>query len=184
MIRVNLVPQEFLDKEQQKQRLVQVSAAASVVAVFFLVVSFSHYYTGVKLVRRQVEAEAEFKRLEAIVKQVEELEAAAKAVHARLDVIKDLLMARPFYPRFMTELLAALGDGVYLTTLAISGSTGELAVSLNCTASSPEAATRWLRSLYESPVFKDPAMGGLSVGVDGATTFTMSLKYRPAAEKR
>ena len=184
MIRVNLVPQEFLDRELQKQRLVQVSAAASVAAVFFLAVSASHYYTGVKLVRRQVEAEAEFKRLEAIVKQVEELEASAKAVRARLDVIQDLLTARPFYPRFMTRLLEALGEGVYLTSLAISGNPAELIVNLNCTASSPEAATAWLRSLSQSAFFKDPAMGGLSLKDDGTVTFSMGLKYRPEAAKK
>lgn len=184
MIRVNLVPQEFLDKELQKQRLVQVSAAATVVAVFFVAVSMSHYYTQVKLQRRQVEVEAEFKRLEAIVKQVEELEASARAVRARLDVIQDLLLARPYYPRFMTRLLEALGDGIYLTRLAISGSPADLAVTVDCSASSPEAVTKWLRALSQSAVFKDSAMGSLTVTPLGAVTFTMSLKYRPEAVKR
>ncbi|MBI3300029.1 MAG: hypothetical protein HYZ75_17830 [Elusimicrobia bacterium] len=181
MIKVNLVPQEILDKELQKQRLAQVSVAAAFIGVFFLAVSFSHYYKSVTLADRLVEAEAEFKRLEVIVKQVEELEAKAKAVKARLDVIGDLLMARPFYPRFMTRLLEALGDGIWLSALNVSGSAPNITVNMSCQATGVEAVTRWLRALQTSASFKEPSMGGLVIAADGLVTFSMSLKYKPDA---
>lgn len=179
MIRVNLVPQEILDRELQKQRLAQVSVAAGFLAVIFLGVSFGHYYKAVSLEKRLVEAEAEFKRLEAIVKQVEELEAKAKAVKARLDVIQDLLVSRQFYPKFMTEILKNLGDGVWVKSLSATGSTTEMAVSMSCEASSLESATAWLRQLQAAPVVKDPVMGALTLASDGLVTFPMGFKYRP-----
>lgn len=181
MIKVNLVPQEILDRERQKQRLAQVSVAAGFLAVIFLGVSFSHYYKGVTLEKRLVESEAEFKRLEAIVKQVEELEGKAKAVKARLDVIQDLLVARSFYPRFMTELLKNLGEGVWLVSLTATGTPTELTVSMSCQATGPEAATAWLRQLQQSPTFKDPTIGAIVMAADGLTTFPMTAKYRPEA---
>lgn len=179
MIKVNLVPQEILDRELQKQRLAQVSVAAGFLAVIFLGVSFGHYYKAVTLETRLVEAEAEFKRLEAIVKQVEELEAKAKAVKARLDVIQDLLVSRQFYPRFMTELLKNLGEGVWVQTLGATGSTNELTVTMTCQATAPESATAWLRQLQASPVFKDPVMGAITIMSDNLVSFPMSVKYRP-----
>lgn len=181
MIKINLVPQELLDREVQKQRLAQVSVAAGFLAIIFLGISFTHYYKGVALEKRLVEAEAEFKRLEAIVKQVEELEAKAKAVKSRLDVIQDLLVARSFYPRFMTELLKNLGEGVWLVSLAATGSPTDLAVSMACQATGLEAATAWLRHLQASPTFKDPSLGAITLAADGLVTFPMQLKYRPDA---
>ena len=179
MIRVNLVPQEFLDKELQKQRLAQVSVAAGFIAMFFLVVSFAHYYKSVTLATRLTEAEAEFASLEAIVREVEKLEASAKAVKARLDVIQSLLLARPFYPRFMTRLLEALGDGIWLTSLAVAGNPPDLAVTMACQAVSTEAATKWLRALQEAAYFKDPTLGALTIAKEGTVTFSMGVKYRP-----
>ena len=181
MIKVNLVPQEILDRELQKQRLAQVSVAAGFLAVIFLGVSFSHYYKGVALEKRLVESESEFKRLEAIVKQVEELEAKAKAVKARLDVIQDLLVARSFYPRFMTELLKNLGEGVWLMSLTASGTPAEMKVSMSCQATGPESATAWLRQLQQSTSFKDPSIGSIVLAGDGLVTFPMSALYKPDA---
>lgn len=180
MIRVNLVPQEILDRELQKQRLAQVSVAGAFLAVIFLGVSFSHYYKGVSLEKRLVESEAEFKRLEAIVKQVEELEAKAKAVKSRLDVIQDLLVARSFYPRFMTDLLKHLGEGVWLASLTATGTPAELAVGMACQATGTDAATAWLRQLQQSATFKDPSIGAITLAADGLITFPMTVKYKPA----
>lgn len=180
MIRVNLVPQEILDKELQRQRLAQVSLAAGCLALVFAGVSFAHYYKGVQLEARRVEAEAEFKRLEAIVKQVEELEAKARAVKGRLDVIRDLLTARSFYPQFMGRLLEIIGDGIWMTNITVTGTGTELVVNLQCRAVSSEAATKWLRALQEAVHFKDPSMGALSIDPEGSVVFTMALKYKPA----
>lgn len=180
MIKVNLVPQEILDKELQKQRLAQVSVAAGCLALIFACVSFSHYYKEVKLEARRVETEAEFKRLEAIVKQVEELEAKARAVKGRLDVIRDLLTARSFYPQFMGRLLEIIGDGIWIDSLSVAGGGAELAVSLQCQAVSSDAATKWLRSLQGAAHFKEPSMGALKIEQDGTVKFPMSLKYKPA----
>lgn len=179
MIRVNLVPQEILDKELQKQRLAQVSVAAGLVGMIFLAVSAGHYYKSVALETRLTEAEAEFKKLEAIVKQVEALEAQAKAVKSRLDVIGSLLQARSFNPVFMTRLQEALGDGVWLISLSATGGP-EMAVDMGCRAASSLAATRWLRQLQDNAYFKSPVMGGLAISADGTVGFTMSAKYKPS----
>ena len=184
MIKVNLVPIEILDKELQKQRIAQFSVAAGCLALVFAGISFAHYYQGVKLEARRVETEAEFKRLEAIVKQVEELEAKARAVKGRLDVIQDLLSARTFYPKFMGRLLEVIGDGVWIASLSVSGGGNELAVSLQCQAVSSEAATKWLRALQDAVHFKEPAMGALTIASDGMVSFPISMKYKPAEEAK
>ena len=153
-------------------------------AIIFLGVSFSHYYKGVALEKRLAEAEVEFKRLEAIVKQVEELEARAKAVKSRLDVIQDLLVARSFYPRFMTDLLKNLGEGVWLKSLTAAGTSADLKVSMTCEGVGTDAATAWLRQLQASTAFKDPVLGAITVSADGMVTFPMVMAYKPDAVKK
>lgn len=184
MIKVNLVPQEILDKELQRQRLVQVGFVAGVFGLLFLGISGAHLYRGVSLARSLAESEEKYKKLEAVVQQVEALEAQARAVKARLDVMNELDRARPFYPRFMTELLKMLPSGVWLTTLdAKAGGADQLTLNMGAQSASVDSVTAWLRVLNSTGAFTAPALGPLKFGSAGEITFTMGAVYRtPGAE--
>ncbi|HBL18017.1 MAG: hypothetical protein A2X36_07560 [Elusimicrobia bacterium GWA2_69_24] len=179
MIKVNLVPQEILDKELQRQRLVQVGFVAGVFGLLFLGISGAHFYRSVSLARSLAESEAKYKKLEAIVQQVEALEAQAKAVKARLDVMNELDRARPFYPRFMTELLKMLPSGIWLTTLdAKASGPDQLTLNMGSQSASVDNVTTWLRVLNSTGAFTAPALGPLKFGSAGEITFTMGATYR------
>ncbi len=184
MIRVNLVPKEILDKEAQRQQAVQVGIVAGFLIIILSGISFSHYYANVKVQQELTTKKDQLKKLEKIVSQVESLEAQARAVRARLNVIKDLLKARELYPRFMTEVLKTFPAGVWITNMGTSQSGTGLAVSMSSKARAPEDVSEWLRILTASELFSAPAIGGIAMNpVTGEQTFSMSVAYKPKAAK-
>lgn len=184
MIRVNLVPQEILDKEAQKQRAVQVGLVVGVLVLVMAGVSFSHYYTNVKLEKQLAEKNNQLSKLEKIVKQVEALETQARAVRARLNVIKDLLSARELYPGFMTEVIKTFPAGVWLTSLGTTNAGTGLSVTMASKARAPEDVSAWLRTLAKSDVFSAPVIGSITMDpVTGEQTFTMGTSYNPRPAK-
>lgn len=176
MIKINLVPPEILAEEVKKRRLVQIGAGVAVGVLIFAGFSFMHYRKGVKLEQQHAELKEKYKKLEAIVKKVEAAESQARAVEARLKVMNNLDKARPFYPRFMTELLKHLVNGVWLNSLSVTGGQGKLKVSMSANALSIENVTEWLRTLGDSDSFSEPRLGALAFKAD-TVSFTMQAKY-------
>ncbi len=183
MIKVNLVPQEILDKEAQKQQALQVGVVMGVFVLVLAGVSFGHYYKKVKLVKELAEMEAQLKKLEVIVQQVEALEAKASAVRARLNVMEDLIKSRELYPGFMTDLLKTFPPGVWLTSLTTTGAGKGLTVSMGAMARTPEDVSEWLRTLQKSERFSNPTIGAINMGAAGGNSFAMNAVYAPPAAK-
>lgn len=184
MIRVNLVPQEILNKEAQRQQAIQFGIVAGFLVVILAGISFSHYYANAKVQQELTTKKDQLKKLEKIVKQVEALETQARAVRARLNVIKDLLKARELYPRFMTEVLKTFPAGVWITNMGTSQSGTGLAVSMSSKARAPEDVSEWLRILAASELFSAPTIGAIGMNpATGEQSFSMSVLYQPKAAK-
>jgi len=184
MIKVNLVPQEILKKEEQRRQMVLVGIGAGALAVVFAAISFMHFHQSVTLAKDLEEAQAKYKKLEAIVKQVEALEAQARAVKARLKVMQDLDRARPFYPRFMTEFVKMIPNGIALPSFTVrAAGDKKLTITMPATASSIRTVTDWFRSLEDSEIFSGQTLSGLTFAADGKISFTMTTTYTEKKEE-
>lgn len=185
MIKINLVPQEILDKEVARQRVLQASAGGIAAAILLASVSGAHYWRGVSLEKKLKTDKVELDRLQKIVAQVEELEQKATQVRARLNVVVDLMKYRALYPRFMEDLSATLPSGVWLTNLTTSGDQKGLTLSLSCSGVSSESAAEVLRAFDAGGKFKEPVLqGGITVSAPGTgtgagSTFNLTVKYIP-----
>jgi len=177
MIKINLVPQEILDKEVQKQRMVQVGIAAGFIFFIFAGISFKHYHKGATLATTLEEKEAKFKKLAKIVAQVEALEQQAKAVRGRLDVMKELDSSRPLYPRAMTDLLSTFPRGVFITSLTTQVDGKKVKLNMAASSLTSEDVSDWYRTLEVSEKFHGPKLGGLTLTTEGVVTFSMSMTY-------
>jgi len=182
MIRVNLVPRDILDKELQRQRNVLLGVGVGAVLFFFAGISFKHYYKGVMLTAELEDEERKLKKLEKIVKQVEELERQARAVKARLNVMQDLIRARPLYPTFMTEFLKTLPEGVWVRNIDTKGTSKRLEVKVLASALSVEEISEWVRTLDDSALFNAPSVGSLNIE-KGVVKFMMSSNFAYQASK-
>jgi len=184
MIKINLVPQEILDREIQKQRMVQVGIAAGFLFLIFAGISFKHYYRGVALAKTLAEQEEKFEKLKKIVAQVEALEQQAKAVRGRLDVMKELDRSRPLYPRFMGDLLSTFPAGVYLKSLATTSVGMKIALAMSAESVSSQDGSDWYRTLEVSEKFHGPKLGALTLSKEGLVTFSMGVDYEEKTEPK
>lgn len=178
MIKVNLVPRELLDREAQKQRMAQAAVAGACLVLVLVGVSGWHWLRATKAESQLADLNKEYERLAKVVKQVEELEATAKAVKTRLEVMNGLLKVRPLYPFFMTDLQATMPPGTWLTTLTtVHKDPNQLTVTIgNAGANSSEGLTQWLRNIEASGRFEEPKLSPVQViDAAGAKEYTFSI---------
>ena len=163
MIKVNLVPSEILAKAKQRQLLLQGAVLGGLMALIVVVVSFGHWYGKHTLEITLAADEAELKRLDAIVKQVEELDKAAAAVRARLNVIEDLLLGRAYYPIFMSEFARSVPAGVKVNGMSTGAvSPGVIKLAISAVANSNEDIAAWIKTLEKNAKFGLIELGPVS----------------------
>jgi Tfp pilus assembly protein PilN len=185
MIKINLVPQDILDKEVAHQRALQASAGGVAAAILIASISGAHYWRGISLEKALKTDKSELERLQKIVAQVEELEQKAGQVRARLNVVVGLMKYRALYPRFMEDLTQTLPTGVWLTSLTTAGDQNGLTVTMGCSGVTSEDAAAALRAFESGGRFKEPVLqsgitigGGTGTGA-GGSSFSLSVKYIP-----
>ncbi len=177
MIKVNLVPAEILAKAKQRQLLLQGAVLGGLMTFVLVVVSFGHWYGKHTLEIILAADMAELQRLDAVVKQVEELEKAAKAVRARLDVIEDLLHGRAYYPIFMSEFARSVPAGIRVSAMTTaSSSPGTIKLAITAVANSNEDIAAWVKNLEKNVKFGMIELG--AVNASGLTYgFVLSASY-------
>ncbi len=173
MIKINLVPAEILAKAKQRQLLLQASVVGGLLALVLAVVSAGHWYGKHALEIELTVNEAELARLDAVVKQVEELEKAAAAVRARLNVIEDLLLGRTFYPVFMSEFARSVPGGVRVNSMSTAATTpGTVKLAITAVANSNEDIAAWVKTLEKNAKFSLIELGAVTAS---GTSFNFAL---------
>ena len=177
MIKINLVPAEILAKAKQRQLLLQASVIGGLLALVLVLVSVGHWYGKRSLEIDLATNEAELKRLDAVVKQVEELEKAAAAVRARLNVIEDLLLGRTFYPVFMSEFARSVPGGVRVNSMSTAAPTpGTVKLVISAVANSNEDIAAWVKTLEKNAKFSLIELGPVTAA-GSSFNFALSASY-------
>jgi Tfp pilus assembly protein PilN len=177
MIKVNLVPAEIIAKAKQRQLLLQAAVLGSLMGLVLVVVSVGHWYGKHTLEIVLAADEAELKRLDRVVKQVEELEKAAAAVRARLNVIEDLLLGRAYYPIFMSEFARSVPAGIKVNAMTTSTmSPGTLKLGISAIANSNEDVAAWVKTLEKNAKFGMIELGAVTVS-GTSYTFVLTATY-------
>lgn len=180
MIKINLVPPELIAKARQRQQAAQAAVFGGIVLVIVLLISLFHYARLMSLQSDLADREAEFKRLEAIVAKVEELEKTAGALKARLGVINDLLKGRPAYPVFMSDLARVVPSGVTLRSVTTTGgSTTPMKLNFAAESRSSQDIAAWVKNMEANGKFTNLELGPVSAAATGSLTFTMTGIYTP-----
>jgi len=176
MTRINLLPwREELRQEQKKQFLIMlvmtcVLAAAIVGLIHFQMQSKIDY----QLTRNRFMT-AEIGKLDEEIKEISELQKVRRSLIERMEVIQDLQGSRPSIVHLFTEIVSTVPNGVYLETLAQTGSnlliTGE--------AESNARVSTYMRNLSASEWLKDPNLTVIEIEdktVNRISSFTLTVK--------
>ena len=178
MIKVNLIPPEYLVRQKQRLQYMRIAGGASVIVVLFLGLSVMHIKSALSAEKLLVLKQAELKSYEAKVNKVKELEAVRAAASAHLEALNGLIVVRYYYPLLMADLIKNLAPTVWLTSITTTlKEDGKIDFTINANARSGDDIPAWLAQLENDRQFSNVSMGPLSVGGDKSFTFQLSASY-------
>jgi type IV pilus assembly protein PilN len=188
MTRINLLPwREDLRKQRQQRFLMTM--------LFSLVVAAAVMFGWRLLVTSQIDYQkqrneflrAEIRKVDELLKEIEELDKVKARILARMQVIQDLQARRPEAVHLMDELVTTMPEGVHLDSITQNGQK----VSLNGRAQSNARVSALMRNTEASPWLEKPNLQIVqNKGEDKDATLSefklqiQQKRAKPAAESR
>ena len=135
-----------------------------------------------KLSERQdllVQKQAEAKRLEAIIKEVDNYKKQKESLKTRIDLINQLKQNQKGPARLMDRISQDLPDLVWLDKMTVIGNT----VTLDGRGLNPNAIANFVESIKNDPMFEEPDLGSVtqvsSVPLVYSYTMNFHFTYAP-----
>lgn len=114
-----------------------------------------------KLAERQdllVQKQAEAKRLEAIIKEVDNYKKQKESLKTRIDLINQLKQNQKGPARLMDRISQDLPDLVWLDKMSVIGNT----VALDGRGLNPNAIANFVENIKNDPMFEEPDLGNVT----------------------
>jgi len=176
MTQINLLPwREELRQEQKKE--FGITAVMSLVLAA-AIVGLIHFQMQSKIdyqLSRNKFLTDEIAKVDEEIKEIAELQKVRRSLIERMEVIQDLQASRPSIVHLFTEIVSTVPNGVYLQTLAQSGSN----LLINGEAESNARVSTYMRNLAASEWLKEPNLTVIEVQdktVNRISTFTLTVK--------
>ena len=176
MTQINLLPWREELRQEQKKEFGMMAAMSVVLAA--VIVGLIHFQMQAKIdyqLSRNKFLSDEIAKLDEEIKEIAELQKIRRSLIERMEVIQDLQASRPSIVHLFTEIVSTVPNGVYLETLAQTGSnllvTGE--------AESNARVSTYMRNLAASDWLKEPNLTVIEVEdktVNRISSFTLTVK--------
>ncbi|MFI8745680.1 PilN domain-containing protein [Pseudomonas sp. NPDC077186] len=184
MARINLLPWREQLREERKQRFL-------VTLVGVLVVAAGVVFLGDQLLNAAIEQQnarnnfikKEIAVLDARIKEISELKTRRQQLLERMKIIQDLQGNRPIIGRVFDQLVRTLPDGVYFTSVKMTGKN----IAILGAAESNNRVSNLMRNLDGSEWLEAPNLTQVKAttagALDQANVFQLSVQQtQPAAE--
>lgn len=184
MARINLLPWREQLREERKQRFLVTLAGVLVVAAGVV-------FLGDQLLNAAIEQQnarnsfikKEIAVLDARIKEISELKTRRQQLLERMKIIQDLQGNRPIIGRVFDQLVRTLPDGVYFTSVKMTGKN----IAILGAAESNNRVSNLMRNLDGSEWLEAPNLTQVkattSGALDQANVFQLSVQQtQPAAE--
>lgn len=175
MARINLLPwraERRARRQKEFYGLLGASAAAAVLIGFLMVSYYNGQIEGQG--QRNAYLEAEIRKLDSQIKEIEELDRKKAQLLARKEVIEDLQASRSQMVHLFDELVRTIPDGVRLTSIKQAGTL----LTLEGQAQSNARVSAYMRSIESSGWMKSPELSIIEArGDDKSLPFMFSLAF-------
>lgn len=184
MARINLLPWREQLREERKQRFLVTLAGVLVVAAGVV-------FLGDQLLNAAIEQQnarnsfikKEIAVLDARIKEISELKTRRQQLLERMKIIQDLQGNRPIIGRVFDQLVRTLPDGVYFTSVKMTGKN----IAILGAAESNNRVSNLMRNLDGSEWLEAPNLTQVKAttagALDQANVFQLSVQQtQPAAE--
>lgn len=176
LTRINLLPWREELRQEQKKQFVLMGVMTCVLAV--AIVGLIHFQMQSKIDyqdSRNRFMTNEIAKVDEEIKEISELQKVRRSLVERMEVIQDLQGSRPSIVHLFSEIVSTVPNGVYLETLAQTGSNLEV----NGEAESNARVSTYMRNLQASDWLKDPNLTVIEIEdktVNRVSTFTLTVK--------
>ena len=161
MPRINLLPWR---DEQRRERKLAFMVALGGGTIAAVVVAFVAYLLMGSMVdaqqRRNEMLRAEIKRLDKQIEEINDLESAKQKFIARMEIIEKLQRSRPQIVHLFDEIVRALPDGVYLTSVKQT----DKRLKFEGVAQSSTRVSAFMRNIDGSEWLKNPELEVVETG--------------------
>jgi type IV pilus assembly protein PilN len=155
MPRINLLPWRDEQRRERKLAFLVALGGGTIAAV---VVAFAAYLLMGSMVdaqqRRNEMLRAEIKRLDKQIEEINDLESAKQKFIARMEIIEKLQRSRPQIVHLFDEIVRALPDGVYLTSVKQT----DKRLKFEGVAQSSTRVSAFMRNIDGSEWLKNPEL--------------------------
>ena len=176
MTRINLLPwREERRQELKRQFFVILFGVALIGAGCVYLVEMATQAKIQNQRNRNDFVTSETKKLDAKIKEIEELKKKRERLVERMNVIRDLQGNRPVIVHVFDQLAKTVPDGVFYTTVKSDG----VGFTLEGLAEANNRVSNLMRNLSSSPMFVDPSLSKVQAAQRGEETwsrFSLSVK--------
>lgn len=183
MIKINLIPPEYIERINRKAVIAKAVLAAVVVVASVVFVSAWHLTRSKTLESTLAKRESELKLLQKDVDQVKAIEAQIAEVQRYLDSINRINKNRFIYTHFLQDITSDMPATIWFNSLNTTLTDGTIRVNAVISANSAYDLAYWINSLETSGPYSEVGIGGISVteteeGKRFSTPLTMRYAYR------
>ncbi|OGS22616.1 MAG: hypothetical protein A2252_03285 [Elusimicrobia bacterium RIFOXYA2_FULL_39_19] len=182
MIKINLVPQEALEKAAKQRVIILVGLGIGIFVSLCIV--FLFYRIGIEksLTSELNTAQQELNKYKTVVDEVNRLKGITAQLEARKSTIENLMKGRLVYPKFMEEFMSILPPPIWLNSMNTTTSPDGFFVNISCISYDTLAIADFITNLQSVPKFGNIEISGIatapgSKGID-TFSFTMTFSYK------
>ncbi len=180
MIKINLIPPEYIERINRKA-VVAKAVLAAVVVVAVIVLASLWQITRAKTIESTLaKREVELKSLQKDVDQVKAIESQISEVQRYLDSINSINKGRFVYTHFLQDLTSDLPSTLWFSSVNTSLAGGALKVDIAVNSNSAYDLAYWINSLETSGPYSEVTVGMISSSdTEEGKRFTapLSMKY-------
>jgi len=174
--RINLLPWREELRQEQKKQFAMMAVMTCVLSA--AIVGLIHFQMQSKIdyqLSRNTFISAEIAKVDEEIKEISELQKVRRSLIERMEVIQDLQGSRPSIVHLFSEIVSTVPNGVYLGSLAQTGSS----LLIKGEAESNARVSTYMRNLSASDWLKDPNLSVIEIQditVNRISTFTLTVQ--------
>ena len=179
MIKINLIPPEYIARINRKVLIAKVVLGSVLVIAVVMLASVWHIGRSKKIEFALEKAQAEMAILQKDVDQVKAIEAQIAEVQKYLNSINSINKGRFIYTRFLQDLISDMPATIWLGSVSTSLSGNVVNVSMAVNSNSAYDLAYWINSLETSGPYSDIGIGGISVSeVESGKRLTVPITVK------
>lgn len=176
MIKINLIPPEYIEKLNNRAIIAKAVVAGVISVSLIVLVSGWHIARATAIELKMNRLQAELKVLQADVDKVKAIEAQIAEVQRYLDSINGITKGRLIYTRFMQDLAVDLPGTIWFGSVSTSLSGSTLSLTYAVRSNSAYDLAYWINALETDAKYSDVNITGISASdTESGRTLSTSL---------